>query len=222
MVRIMPDLVKASSSSMNTSAVSYVVFIGDYHPSSVLVMRGDYLIFRGNGLLSVRITGVDAAGNDVTIFVADNAPGDADPTPNVIMIQELPVVWPINGTITLYFEQSSSLDVRYNVPGLTRGSWVNISFDNITFENTGNSSLVNAIKNILQQEYGRIVLGLIPIVMMLYPNRKYGAIMGLFAVGLLGFFNIVAVASGMDSVVEPAALVLSFIVLVFGLLYEVK
>ncbi len=59
--------------------------------------------------------------------------------------------------------------------------------------------------------------------MMLYPNRKYGALMGLVADDLLGFFNIVAVASGMELVVEPAVLILSFIViiLVFGLLYEV-
>ena len=67
-----------------------------------------------------------------------------------------------------------------------------------------------------------MVLGIIPIVMMLYPNCKYGVVMGLVADGLLGFFNIVAVASGMDPVIEPAALVLSFIVLVFGLLYEVR
>ena len=69
-----------------------------------------------------------------------------------------------------------------------------------------------------------MVLGLIPIVMMFYPNCKYGVVMGLVADDLLGFFNIVAVASGIDPVIEPAVLILSFIVivLVFGLLYEVR
>ncbi len=53
-----------------------------------------------------------------------------------------------------------------------------------------------------------MVLGLIPIVMMLYPNCKYGVVMGLVADDLLGFFNIVAVASGMELVVEAAVLIL--------------
>ena len=213
------SLVASTENTTLLTYVSYVVFV-DSPPDRITVMRGDYIVFRAENLLAVEITGVDALGNDIHIIVGDNGPLDVNPTPHVIVIQEIPAFYPINGTIKLFFSTEPS--ESYKVPPIELpGYWLNMSWGNVSFS-PGNNSFVDAIVALGSNPIGRYALAVIPLLLLLLPDKRFGVIMGFIAVALLAFFNTVLIMNGLPIIIAWDALAVSIVVLIFGLFYELR
>jgi len=77
--------------------------------SNIMVMEGLFTTFTQNGLLAVKITGVDARGRNIELYVPDarspTAVGvDLDATPEIITVGVPLGVYPVKANITAYLD----------------------------------------------------------------------------------------------------------------------
>ena len=193
------------------SSVSYIIFIDGY-PSEITVMRGDYLSFTGDGIVAVKIDGVDALGKEVHLYISDNGPLDSNDGVGSIFVGPLNVVYPINGSITVYRRREDVIGGGIPKPEIIG---YNVSYNivpNYNFSRVNQSGLSGFVVPFISDfaEYRDVVAVIIILLVILLANEVNAPFFGAMAVGLMVFFTSIGWLS-------ISGTVLGLLILVVGL-----
>jgi len=172
------------------SIVSMMVFM-DGRPDKIMLMRGDYIVFRGDHIVAVEINGVDAIGEAIHLFVGDNDPFDEDRSLGSIMITNIPAIYPINATVKLYVRGEDILSGGVPRPEIVG---YNVSYNivpNYNFSRVNQSGLSGFVVPFISDfaEYRDVVAVIIILLVILLANEVNAPFFGAMAVGLMVFFT---------------------------------